>query len=291
MVQEHSIRAALHAEAGQARVPTEEILKRIRKAGAIPRRSVLPQGFRFRQVAEVAVACALLSLLFLLPTLRGGHAPSSAPAGVEPSRLLTYENETLGVRLSFPVSFDTPEIDDLGRLVLRFGEGLLLVSRHEGALQPSGDLAMVRTDVLQPVEQGQRMLAGRMAEYARYPTGELYLVMVENSEYLVECQAVPGATQAAWASLQPVCGRVLSTLELGVKLLVSQDEAETAAVAAVPGDVLAVRAVLEGHGDEKAVPPPVWRVFLVTRDGRQAVGSVTVDSRTGRVLTVEVKQP
>jgi hypothetical protein len=289
LVHEHSIRAALHAEAAGARVDTEALLKRIRQGASVNRRSFR----RFWPLVKVAAACALLSLLFLLPRVPGGQVPSAAPAGAESadvtSRLLVLENETLGVRVAYPVSFDTPEIDAQGRLALRYGALQITIVRQE--LLPEGAAVITEPELGQPVEVGQRMLNGRKAQYMHFPTAEVYAVPVEQHEYVIRCGPAVEIGDALWAGLQPVCDRVLSSLELGVKFGISREEAETAAVSAVADDVVVVKAVLEGHGDETAVPPPVWRLFLATRGDGREVGSVTVDYRSGKVLTVEVKKP
>ncbi len=219
MITEHDIARALKEEASQARVPADDLLRKIRAGRPARKRTSWWQG--------VAAAVVLLGLL-------GGVAVRElvrqAPVTPASSESAAYENRDLGFRLKSTATLTAPPAWDGQAMIFRFAFGEMTVSRQprreSSTLESLVAEAIARNEQISSsrivtVEQGLRELAGQKAGYlfAAYVSAtagrhqESYFLLVDGYEYTVTCGTVSGE-RTPWEQAKPACEQILSGFEL-----------------------------------------------------------------------------
>lgn len=321
-MREDDLREALRADAAAAQVPSDVMLQKIRRRGALkaaPRWKVLTEV----AAATVAVAAMVGTLVFFTGGPKGGTETVSTPVAgggsvvtppastgpvpapsSGPAKMKVYENKELEVRFNYPATLAEPKMEN-GVITLKLDGLDLTISRRD---RTDKDLqGLVGELVGQYAQQSTRLnvltqdiavVNGRPAAYAEvaYVSAaagfrELsYIIPAGKYEYLVTCGARnnPGS-QLTSDQLHAACGQVLDTLEiLQSQGLISQEDAVAIALKQVPEgyklDRISLHEDFRGL-DGKSPAFPIWRV----RVGKGPDASldpvvVVIDAKTGAVL-------
>ncbi len=146
---------------------------------------------------------------------------SNPPRDIPPlnAPLVEYLSGQMGIRLAYPETAGTPQIDAAGRLVIGTKDWAILVDR-----QPRTDNPILEPAGEKVIDQGAVPLGGREATYLLEAFPEevegtftyyaRYLVQTESDQYELVCATAQVYRHEYWADhLKPLCDKILGTVE------------------------------------------------------------------------------